>query len=158
MQTFLAVLALHTVFMHATAVAQPKAVAAADTTAAVQAAMQAYITAAKMNDAATLAAVWATDGVYMGEGTPTLRGRSELEAFLRGAFKSARVDFNVTVDDVEAGQDMASVTGTFAETLHAHQKPPQSVAGRYLLVFRRQPDGSWKISRGMGTDMPGPPK
>ena len=158
MRTFLVGLALHVVLAHATAVAQPKAAARADTTAAVNAAMQAYITAAKMNDAAAMAAVWANDGVYMGEGTPTMRGRSELEVFLKAAFDSARVDFTVTVDDVDAGQEMASVTGTFAETLHVQQKPAQSVAGRYLLVFRRQPDGAWKISRGMGTDMPGPPK
>ena len=125
--------------------------------AAVDAAMKTYIAALKANDAKAAAAHWEDAGVYVNTGIPTKRGRAEIEAMAVSAYESGRVDYSLTVDNIEAGSDMASLLGSYTAILHAPGAAAQKLGGRFLFVFRRQADGSWKISRGVGTD-PEPPK
>ena len=68
------------------------------------------------------------------------------------------MNFNdMTIDNIEAGSDMASLLGSYSAIVREPGATPQRLGGRFLFVFRRQVDGSWKISRGVGTD-PEPPK
>ena len=124
---------------------------------AIDAAMKTYIAALKANDAKAAAAHWEDAGVYVNTGIPTKRGRSEIEAMARSVYDSARVDYSMTVDNIEAGSDMASLLGSYSAIVRDPGATPQRLGGRFLFVFRRQVDGSWKISRGVGTDAE-PPK
>jgi uncharacterized protein (TIGR02246 family) len=124
---------------------------------AIDAAMKTYIAALKANDAKAAAAHWEDAGVYVNTGIPTKRGRSEIAAMAKSVFDSARVDYSMTIDNIEAGSDMASLLGSYSAIVRDPGATPHRLGGRFLFVFRRQVDGSWKISRGVGTD-PEPPK
>jgi ketosteroid isomerase-like protein len=60
--------------------------------------------------------------------------------------------FAVAADDVLIEGNLAVVVGTFEETLNPRTGPSSVLRGRYILVWQRQTDGSWKIKRGIGTD------
>jgi len=45
---------------------------------------------------------------------------------------------------------VAYATGEFTETVTTPAKTQQKVSGKYLVVIRRQTDGSWKIARHIG--------
>jgi ketosteroid isomerase-like protein len=114
--------------------------------------MKTYIAALKANDAKAAAAHWEDAGVYVNTGIPTKRGRGEIEAMAQGAYDSARIDYAVTIDNIDAGTEMASLLGSYSAIVREPGTAPHRLGGRFLFVFRRQVDGSWKISRGVGTD------
>jgi ketosteroid isomerase-like protein len=117
--------------------------------------MDRYGAAVKASDARAVASFWSDDAFHMGPGTPTQRGGAELTAYVIQAFATNRFEYSsVTVDDIDADPEMASVVGTFKGTVTPRGKSPGPFAGRYLFVLRRHADGSWKISRGMATDLP----
>jgi uncharacterized protein (TIGR02246 family) len=124
--------------------------------AAVSAAMDAYITAHRTNDAAAILGFWTSDGVAMFVGMPTIRGQVALDSLFRSYLAAMRItDFTVRTDETTVEGDLAVQLGTFSETLQPRQGAAQVVRGRFLFVWRRQADGTWKIARGMGTDATG---
>lgn len=116
--------------------------------AAVEAANARFLDAFKRGDRAGMLANYADDAVVMMPNEEAWRGR---EAFEKGFAKlleqvSYREGSATTVDIMRAG-DLAIETGTFAWTLQAKAGPEIKDKGKYLTVWRHQPDGSWKIVR-----------
>jgi uncharacterized protein (TIGR02246 family) len=122
----------------------------ADSTA-VRAASDAYVAAALANDAAAVSAFWTDDAVFMNAGMPTLRGRTSIDSLIQGMHSSVRVtELAVQIDELTVSGDAAYLLGTYNETLMPASGAPQRVSGRYLHVWRRQADGSWKLARAVG--------
>ena len=46
--------------------------------------------------------------------------------------------------------DTAYETGTWSYTYHPKNQQEQRIGGRYVTLWRRQPDGGWKIWADMG--------
>jgi ketosteroid isomerase-like protein len=51
------------------------------------------------------------------------------------------------VEDVLVGGDLAVETGTYEWTVQPKKGKAMLDKGNYVTVWRRQPDGSWKIVR-----------
>ncbi|MEX0692425.1 MAG: nuclear transport factor 2 family protein [Gemmatimonadales bacterium] len=121
----------------------------------VAAGMRRYATALRNNDPAGVAALWTDDAVYMDAGTPTVVGRVALDSLVQGIFATNRLtEVTENTDEILVSQDMAVQRGTYLETLQPQSGAAVTLRGRYLFVWRRQADGSWKIARGMGTPAP----
>ena len=124
--------------------------------AAVSAAMDAYVASHRTNDAAAIMGFWTGDALYMAVGTPTIRGHAALDSLVRSNLAAMRVtDITVRVDETTVDGDLAVQVGTYSETLQPTQGAAQVASGRFLFVWRRQADGSWKIAQGVGTDATG---
>lgn len=95
-------------------------------------------------------ALWAEDPVVkLAPGTPTLFGREAIAGHLRAdldVISWQKVD--ITVGEVVSVGDLAFARGTV--TLAGETKAggdPVAADGKFLTVFGRQADGSWKICR-----------
>ena len=119
--------------------------------AAVHQAMDAYVTTALSNDVAAISAFWTDDAVFLNTGMPTIRGRISIDSLIQSMRAAMQVTgLEVQLDEVTVSGDAAYMIGTFHETLVPNEGPTQEVTGRFLQVWRRQSDGSWKIARSMG--------
>ena len=111
----------------------------------------AWLRAMKRQDAATIAAIYGDDAVFVTPDGQSLRGRTAIETFERGRFeKSGRV-LDGTIED-----DGLSASGPYVyEWGHATLRIAQSaggaatVTGRFLTVWSADSRGRWRIIRNL---------
>ena len=120
---------------------------------AVLAAIDRYAQAGRTNDLAAMTGAWTDDAVYVNAGTPTIRGRTAVDSVIRNFHTTMSVTaLDVDIDELSVSGDAAYAMGTFRETLRGANGDTLSMAGRFLHIWRRQPDGTWKLARAFGSD------
>jgi uncharacterized protein (TIGR02246 family) len=137
-----------------------------DTTAADTAAINKlrddYAAAFKAADAEKLGTLITEDEVSMGIDLPTTTGRAANVENLKGIFSQMTpTEFILTSDEMKLlgggyAYDRGTSTATFTPT--AKGAKPMTQTTRYLVILRRESDGSWKVARDMDNLMPAPPK
>jgi uncharacterized protein (TIGR02246 family) len=107
---------------------------------------QAHVAALNSGDVDAWAALFSEDGVQMpphvaaNVGRPTIRGWSQ--EFLR----PFHAQFALEVDEVRVGGEWAFERGRYAITLTPKAGgPPIGDAGKYITIYQRQADDSWKV-------------
>jgi ketosteroid isomerase-like protein len=104
---------------------------------------------------AALEALFAEDAIVLQNNERTWRGRAE--AFREQAKSLGDLTFKdhrEMTDDVIACGSLAVQSGTYAHTLQRPSGQELKIGGKFILVWRREPDGSWKIVRHMGNNHP----
>ena len=103
--------------------------------------------AMKRTDARAIASMFTEDGEYIRvatKGFPT--GRTAIQEVFAARFTAARfIDVAIATVSVQVEGDTAYETGTNRLTVQAGDAPPVTRTGRYLTVWKRQPDGVWRI-------------
>jgi uncharacterized protein (TIGR02246 family) len=102
-------------------------------------------------DAQRLAEVYDVRGARLGEGGQMLRGREAIAADV-GALVARVGPVRVGIETAEVWlmDDTAYETGTWSYTFTPKGKAEQRIGGRYVTLWRRQPDGGWKIWADIG--------
>jgi ketosteroid isomerase-like protein len=100
------------------------------------------------SDSATVLRHHAEDAILMGSGAPMVKGKPAVATFLddlfkQNTFKTAKG----RVTDVTVSGDLAVETGTYEMTIVPKNGPAISDRGKYIHVWRRGPDGAWKVTR-----------
>jgi uncharacterized protein (TIGR02246 family) len=102
-------------------------------------------------DAKRLAGVYDPKGSRLGDGGQVVRGReaiaTDIAAFVG---RAGPVRVGLETAQVWLIDDSAYETGTWSYTYHPKHGAEQRIGGRYVTVWRRQPDGGWKIWADMG--------
>ena len=115
---------------------------AADTTADEQAILEIWSTysAARVSgDAATWLGLWDSEAIRMPPGSPAV-GYEKFSQVIPGVFAESRPpSMSIDADEVVVIGDWAFSSGNF--------KVGSTVDGKFLTIFRRQDDGSWRIYR-----------
>ena len=131
--------------------AEPPGVAGADSAriaAAIARQNDALVTAYLRNDAAAVAAVYATDAVLRSvEGTAhDRRGRAAIEAGFRRLFETSPVA-SVTLQTItlRVWPDSALEEGRFAFEYAPRDAAPGVTTGSSIVRWRREADGVWRI-------------
>ena len=115
--------------------------------------------AAKAKDLDRYVSFYADDAILLWPGAPMVTGRAAIRKFMRLffsmpdfslSFKTARVELSL------AG-DFAYTCGTNKVTLVDPNGKRMKDSGKYLTVYRKQSDGTWKVVADMGnSDLPAP--
>lgn len=124
--------------------------------AAIRSVPQAYAQAVLAGDAAAVAATYTEDGVEMPPNLPAREGRAAiLEWYEAGLQVTA---FSVTSVDTDGRGDVAYDRGTFSITLTPPgMTEPMDDTGKYLVILRKQSDGSWAVTTAIwNSDLPLP--
>ncbi len=118
---------------------------------AIDAGNAAYIAAFKQADAKALSQVYDPQGSRLNEGGVVVRGR---EAIVKdvGGFVSQVGPVQVTLESKEFWliDNNAYETGIWSYTFQPKGKAEQHIGGHYVTVWKKQPDGGWKIWADMG--------
>jgi ketosteroid isomerase-like protein len=93
----------------------------------------------------------AQDGVEMPPGVPTIYGRDGLVADLRSAFEVITIsDMQINIEEVQVAGDWAYARGNYSYMLGSVPEDgsdPIFIDGKYMSIFQKQSDGSWKLHR-----------
>jgi uncharacterized protein (TIGR02246 family) len=112
-------------------------------------------------DASALASQYANDAVLMLSNAPAVEGGEAIkQAFMQFLSTVSVPAFKVVTHDVIISEDMAIERGTYEMTMHPKSGTGADVVdkGKYLTVWERQADGSWKIIRDISNSDLQPPK
>jgi uncharacterized protein (TIGR02246 family) len=111
----------------------------------------AYIAAFKQADAKALSQVYDPQGARLNDSGVVVRGRNAIADDV-GKFVNQVGPVRVTLASKEFWlmDDNAYETGVWSYTFQPKGKPEQHIGGHYVTVWKRQPDGGWKIWADMG--------
>jgi uncharacterized protein (TIGR02246 family) len=120
----------------------------ADEVAALEQAADAYVAAMKAGDWALVARSFAEDAVRIPPHEEPHRGREAIEAWLGGI--EELIEYELTRDAVDGADGHAHIRGRYAITLRPAGAPgPISDHGDFLEVWRKEPDGAWRLAEAM---------
>jgi uncharacterized protein (TIGR02246 family) len=139
----------------AAAMSAPPAADPAQVRSTISAANEKAVAGMLANDAAAASVNYADDAVMMMNGMASMRGRPAIEAGMKGMMESMAIKAaKFTTDEVMVAGDMAIETGTYTMTMQPKGGKPMDDKGKYMTVWKKQADGSWKIVRDINnTDM-----
>ena len=127
---------------------------AADTDA-IRAAAAAYNQLASDTAWSRWAETFTEDAVFLPPNTPAKEGRAAIEAWGR-TFPPFR-DLKLEMVDIIGRDDLAVVRGRYSLVMVIPGSPPAADSGKYIEVWRKQADASWKIYRDIfNSDLPLP--
>ena len=131
------------------ATAAPPVVDAAAVRQAIDQATAKYVDAVTRGDSIGIVATYADDAVFMSSGEPAHRGRGEIGAtvakFVQSGTKVS--DYKQNTASVDVAGDYAIETGSYEITMTPKGGKLIHDKGKYLTVWKKQADGSWKIYR-----------
>jgi ketosteroid isomerase-like protein len=106
------------------------------------------LTAVNASDTDRCLAVWAADGVLMPPHHPFVQGHKALSEYFRTLFSRNRFRFTFTSSQIHLAGDTALERVTYKVLVWSGGSgTPVEDVGKGLHVFRRQPDGSWKLTQ-----------
>jgi ketosteroid isomerase-like protein len=114
---------------------------------AVDAGHTAFLAAMKGNDAEALGRTVADEAVFLPPNEPKVSGKQRIVAWMDAVNKSARTtDVSVSEREVVISGNLATEQGSFVWALELPNGTRIEERGKFLAIWRPQPDGSWKIS------------
>jgi uncharacterized protein (TIGR02246 family) len=102
---------------------------------------------------------YADDAVLLWPGAPMVTGRAAIREFMRVflSMPDFSLSFETTQVEVSLTGDFAYTCGTNKVTLVGPSGRKMKDRGKYLTVYRKQSDGTWKVAADMGnSDLPAP--
>ena len=138
----------------------PGAAAAQDPMAAVRKAIDAqnlaWAEATKAGDAAAIARIFADSGVEVSlRSAKTWKGRAAIQELFVQIYQNPHAtDAVVQTDQVLLDGPTAVEYGHYTFTYPPKDGQPQVDSGKYVVVWRRQSDGGWRILVDMGLPAP----
>jgi ketosteroid isomerase-like protein len=95
------------------------------------------------------------DAAILPPNTPIQQGRASIEAWVR-TFPPMR-DLRIEPTEVVGRSDLAYASGRYSLVVMLPGTPPAPDSGKYIEIWRKQRDGSWKLFRDIfNSDLPLP--
>ena len=117
--------------------------------AAIRTAIDGWLAASQAKDIEAFASVYAADAVVMLEGAPDMNGLEAIRAGLGGLMQDPNfsLSFEPTQVVVARAGDLAYETGTYGLSMSDPEGNPASQQGHYVVVWRKEADGQWRIAQ-----------
>jgi uncharacterized protein (TIGR02246 family) len=103
--------------------------------------------AARAADWTAMANCFSTDAVIMPSNEATIVGRDAFQAWNEAAYSGVTLEeFDAMTEEIEISGDLAFARGTYRMTMKPAEGKPIRDIGKFIEIWQRQADGSWKIS------------
>ena len=138
----------------------PKTDVAADM-AAIKALGDQFTAAFNSGDAAAMAAAYADDAIMMDPNQAAVEGKQAIQAAYEARSKESagKVAFTATFTPLETqvAGDWAYDRGNYTVTITPKSGKPMERSNKYMTIYKRQADGSWKVYRDISNSNEPPP-
>jgi uncharacterized protein (TIGR02246 family) len=122
---------------------------------AVKAKNDAWSKDAASKDAAKFATYYADDATVMIPNEPVFRGMDNIKAVLTPMMQDPNFALSFKAEKIEVSGILAYTQGTYSQTSTARDGKPFVDTGKFLTVWKKQADGSWKaIEDILNSDLP----
>jgi uncharacterized protein (TIGR02246 family) len=121
---------------------------------AVEKANAKFSEAFERGDSAALAALYTQDAIVFPPGSEMVKGRQAIEEFWKATRQSGVKSVTLTTVDVGESGDLAYEVGTVLLTIQPEGKKPATASAKYVVVWKRQIDGSWQLHRDIWNQLP----
>lgn len=111
---------------------------------AIRAAEKALAEAFESHDLTAWVDFYTDDAIFVGPGAPAIEGRS---AFLDAAPQISISSMEIVADSTLGTGDFAATLGRATWVSGPKGSDAPTVRRRFLMVWRREPDGRWRIAR-----------
>ena len=125
--------------------ATPEAMDVAQVRKSIEEAGVRFAQAFNRGDATSVAAMYTDDATILPPNGEMIQGREGFQGFFTGAIEGGMKDFTLTTVDVGWSGDTAYEIGKYTLKIQPEGQEGTTDAGKYVLVWKRQPDGAWKI-------------
>jgi len=112
---------------------------------AVEAANAEWAAAFNRGDAVAVAALYTEGAALMPPDREMVRGRQGIQEFWQGAIQRGRQNAVLTTEEVQADGNTAYEIGRISLTVHAKDEAPKPIFSKYVVVWKRQAGGRWKL-------------
>ena len=108
-------------------------------------------------DAAALGAFFAEDVRFMPPNMPMVNGRQAFQEVFQAGRDQGMRDISFELVQIEFSGDLAYEVGAYRLNMQPEGGPAIADVGKYVVVFKRQGDGSWMIAADIfNSDSPPP--
>ena len=119
---------------------------------AIEAINQRDVQFALAGDASMMMSQWTDDSVLLPPAGPILRGRRVIAEAFQGIESPEIVEYVLDIQEVKVLGDHAFQWGTYHYTMRPREGGEAvRTSGKLMRILQRQPDGSWKMYRGMAS-------
>ena len=125
--------------------------------AAIRSADEAWSNVAAAKDAAGFASYYAEDGLVLAPNEERVAGKEAIKKWVDGLMGSPGFSVSWKTDGagVSKSGELGYSVGTYELTMNDSKGKPQKDKGKYLEVWKKQADGSWKVAADMfNSDLP----
>ena len=122
--------------------------------AAIEAANTRFSEAFARGDAKALAAMYTSDAIAFPPESEMIRGNEAIGEFWKATRDSGVQSAALTTVDVGRSGDVAYEVGTVSLTIRPAGKEQTTALAKYVVVWKRQTDGSWKLHRDIWNSFP----
>jgi uncharacterized protein (TIGR02246 family) len=104
-----------------------------------------WVKAAAAKNAEQFASFYADDGTLMAPGAPMTTGRVAVQKAVAGLMALPGFALTFAPTTVDVGGDGAYEIGDYSLTTNDAKGTPQTAKGKYVVLWRRQADGKWRV-------------
>jgi uncharacterized protein (TIGR02246 family) len=102
-----------------------------------------------------VAAYYADDAQVLPPNAPPVQGRSQIREFFREMIEGGAQDVTRKTSELHVAGDLGYGVGAYRLVIRHPSEEARRDSGKYLLVYRRQADGTWKVAADMfSSDLP----
>ncbi|MCI0693058.1 SgcJ/EcaC family oxidoreductase [candidate division KSB1 bacterium] len=112
---------------------------------AIEAGNAKWVEAFNRGDAAGVAALYTDNAALLPPNSEMIQGRQGIQNFWNGGFQMGLKDAALTTVDVGGNGDTAFEIGKYTLKIQPAGQEGMSDSGKYVVVWKRQVDGTWKL-------------
>ena len=96
---------------------------------------------------------FADNGAMLPAGLPIVRGHKAIRDLMSPAFESEGFEFHWEPEeaDIAASGDIGYTIGRYERTVTGPDGTPSTTTGKYVSIWKRQEEGTWKVAVDLGT-------
>ena len=125
-----------------------------DARAAIEAANAKFSEAFARGDAKALSAMYTSDAIAFPPDSEMIRGNGPIGEFWKATRDGGVQSAALTTIDVDRSGDVAYEVGKVSLTIQPAGNEPTTAVAKYVVVWKRQADGSWKLHRDIWNSLP----